>query len=186
MYGLVNKAIEQLVVANYGEARWREVKDKAGLELGSFVGMKAYPDALTYKLVGAASEVLDLEPGPLLEAFGEYWILYTAREGYGELLEASGGSFVEFLENLDMLHARIRLTMPSLKPPSIRVTDVGTDSVRVHYHSDRDGLAPMVVGLLRGLGKRFSTPVEVVHDKVRGKDGDHDEFVANYVTALTS
>jgi two-component system chemotaxis sensor kinase CheA len=34
------------------------------------------PDEVTYKLVGAASEVLGIPPNQVLEAFGEYWIIY--------------------------------------------------------------------------------------------------------------
>ena len=52
--------------------------------------------------------------------------------------------------------------------------------MRRHYHSEREGLAPMVVGLLKGLGKRFETLVEVTHDKVRGEGSDHDEFVIHF------
>ncbi len=48
--------------------------------------MKPYPDDLTYKLVGAACEVLNASAEDVLKAFGEYWILFTAEKGYGEML----------------------------------------------------------------------------------------------------
>jgi hypothetical protein len=34
----------------------------------------------------------------------------------------------------------------------------------VEYHSTRQGLAPMVTGLLKGLGIRFSTPIDISHE----------------------
>ncbi|CAA9234581.1 MAG: hypothetical protein AVDCRST_MAG52-1242, partial [uncultured Blastococcus sp.] len=80
----------------------------------------------------------------------------------------------------DSLHARIRLTMPALVPPSFRCTDVTDTSLRLHYHSHRDGLAPMVTGLLRGLGARFDTPVGVVHAIRRSEGADHDEFLVTW------
>ena len=180
MYGLVNRAIEDLVVTQFGQDKWDKIKRRAEVNVEAFVGMNPYPDEVTYKLVGATSEVLGIPPDQVLESFGEYWILYTAEEGYGELLDMCGDSFVEFLQNMDSLHGRIQLTLPELKPPILKCTDVGEKSMRLHYHSGREGLAPMVVGLLKGLGKRFATLIEVTHDKVRGEGCDHDEFVIHF------
>ena len=56
MYGLVNKAIEDLVVSNFGEDKWEAIKAKAGVDVEVFVSNEAYPDDITYNLVGAASE----------------------------------------------------------------------------------------------------------------------------------
>src|SRR5580700_10485269 len=107
MYGLVNQAIEDLVRSNHGDAVWTSVRERAGLDDGSFLSMSEYPDATTYSLVGAASEVLQLPPDAILEAFGEYWVLYTSKKGYGEMLEMAGTTLSEFLMNLDQLHTRL-------------------------------------------------------------------------------
>lgn len=183
MYGLVNKAVWDLVVTQFGEEKWQEIRQKAGIEVESFVCMNSYPDEVTYNLVGAAGEVLGLSPDKILEAFGEYWITYTAREGYGEMLNLAGGSFVEFVQNLDNLHARVGLSFPKLKPPSFRCTDITEKSLRLHYHSERAGLAPMVIGLLKGLGKMFDTEVSVLFDKARTNGYQHDEFLVHFEKA---
>jgi hypothetical protein len=148
--------------------------------------MQTYPDDVTYKLVGAASEVLQITPAQVLEAFGEYWIIYTAANGYGDMFSMFGSTMAEFLANLDNLHVRVGLTFPKLQPPSVRVADVTAEGMRVHYHSERLGLAPLMVGLLRGLGKRFGTEVKVSHDRVRGPAQDHDEFLVRYIGAGAS
>ena len=119
MYGMVNKAIQDLVSTNFGEDKWLTIKEKVGFEDDFFISMQSYPDELTYDLVGAASEVLELDPAAILEAFGEYWILYTAEEGYGEMLALSGSTLAEFLGNLNLLHERITNIMPQLKPPRV-------------------------------------------------------------------
>ena len=67
--------------------------------------MKSYPDELTYNLVASASSILHLEQSTILEAFGEYWILYTAEEGYGEMLALSGSNLKDFLNNLKSFSA---------------------------------------------------------------------------------
>ncbi len=70
MYGLVNKAIHDMVVGNFGEAAWNRIRQRAGIEDEVFVAMEPYDDALTYRLVRAASEQLGAPADDRLEAFG--------------------------------------------------------------------------------------------------------------------
>ena len=152
---MVNKAIQDLVTKNFSEEQWIVIKEKVGFEDDFFISMQPYPDQLTYDLVAAASEVLKLEQAAILEAFGEHWILYTAVEGYGEMLALSGSTLPEFLGNLNLLHDRIANIMPELEPPKFTTKEIKENHVELIYESDRGGLASMVVGMLRGLGKRF-------------------------------
>ena len=144
-----------------------------------FISMQSYPDKLTYDLVGAASEILAISDGDVLEAFGEYWILYTADEGYGQLLNLSGSDLKEFLGNLNMLHDRITNIMPDLEPPKFTVKEVDENKVELIYESDREGLASMVVGLLKGLGKRFNKDCSIEQIGHRSKDGK-DTFLVSW------
>jgi len=176
MYGLVNQAVEDFVRRGFGDEAWKRIRDKAGVNLEMFVSMDSYPDEVTYQLVGAASEVLGLEAAQILEAFGEHWVLYTAQEGYGQMLSMFGSSLEEFLLNLDNMHSHVGLTFPALRPPSFQVEGVdGGRSLLLHYRSERMGLAPMVIGLLKGLGRRFGEDVTVRQTAHRGLD-DHDVF----------
>lgn len=176
MYGLVNRAIEELMRKTHGDAVWEKIKEKAGVDVEVFVRMDAYPDDITYRLIGAAAEVLNQPPEVLLRAFGEYWTLYTGSEGYGALLDAAGSTLQETLANLDDLHVRVGLMYPELKPPSFRCTDVTEDGVVLHYYSPREGLAPMVIGLIEGLGKRFGQRLEIERLARREAGDDHDSF----------
>lgn len=176
MYGLVNKAVEDLVKSNFGEETWEKIKTKAQVKDASFVSMQSYGDHVTYNLVGAATEVLALSAEQVLEAFGEYWVLFTAKEGYGNMLDAAGNNLVDFLQNLDALHVRVGNVMPELKPPSFECTDITSNSLQLHYFSDREGLTAMVVGLVKGLGKRFNTPCEVQVLGSKSTGEDHDIF----------
>ena len=133
MYGLVNKAIKDLVVTNHGEEIWKEICRLSNFEDEEFVGMNPYPDKLTYDLVKNASHVLKADSAAILEAFGEYWILYTANEGYGDLMDISGSSFVEFLNNMDMLHYRISNIMPELAPPQFTTRNEKENSIELEY-----------------------------------------------------
>ncbi len=176
MYGLVNRAIEQLVCEQLGEETWQEIKAKAAVGVDAFVGLEAYPDEVTYDLVGAASEVLKLPAEAILEEFGKYWVLYTGKTAYGSLLDPANSTLFSCLQNLDNLHSRVSLTMPHLHPPSFLCTDETESSIRVHYFSERQGLAPMVVGLLKGLADLYQTSVEVEQVAYLAKGDDHDIF----------
>lgn len=183
MYGLVNKAIEDLAVSLVGRKGWQEITALAGVDTVSFVSLDHYDDDITYRLVGAAATVLGLPAEKVLEAFGEHWILYTGREGYGTLMTAYGSDVGSFLRNLDTMHARVELMMPQLRPPQIDVddeepSDEGPDAGRsflVRYRSTREGLAPMVVGLLRGVGAMFGREVTVTW-LPRPEGADHEAF----------
>jgi len=180
MYGMVNKALEDMITERFGEDLWEQVKQKAGVDIHAFVSNEGYPDEITYKLVGAAHEVLALSVTEILHEFGRHWVLKTAREGYGGLLDAGGDNLCEFLQNLPNFHARVSLIFPHLQPPNFSVTDVEESSLRLHYYSTRAGLAPFVIGLLDGLGEMFNTPVRSTHEVVRGPQSDHDVFAVHW------
>ena len=181
MYGLVNRAIEQLVVSLKGEPAWQRVCQRAGVQSDGFVAMCPYHDDVTYRLVGAVSDEMAMAPEAVLEAFGEYWILYTAEEGYGELLESGGTSLREFLDNLNDMHGRVETVFPDMRLPHFQVEDVAPGRYRVAYSSEREGLAPMVRGLLKGLAQRFGEQVEVRLLHARGHGCPVDLFEVEHV-----
>ncbi|MBM4246564.1 MAG: heme NO-binding protein [Deltaproteobacteria bacterium] len=176
MYGLVNSALQEFVVARHGEGVWQRIRERAGVRAEPFVTMKTYPDSLTYDLVGAACTELGLDGEVFLAELGVFWIQYASDRGYGSLMNLAGNSLFEFLQNLDAMHARVALSYPELKPPSFRCTEVTPDSATLHYYSHRPGLLPFVRGLLSGLADRFSVRIEVTTTP-RGADGaDHDQL----------
>ena len=181
MYGLVNRAVEELVCTRFGEATWEAIRIESGVDIEVFVSMEPYPDDMTYKLVNAASKILGIPAETVLITFGEYWTLYTAREGYGELLKMSGNTLPEFLRNLENMHARVGLLYPELQPPSFECTDVNDQGMLLHYRSHREGMAPLVIGLLQGLSKMFAVKLAVEHIQKRPVDGDHDVFQLTYL-----
>lgn len=155
MYGLVNKAIHDLISDKFGEDKWQEIKKLSGFEDDFFIGLQSYPDSVTYDLVKNASKVLGAEASVVMEAFGEYWILYTADQGYGEMMDLAGDTLTDFLNNLDMLHQRVNHIMPNLVAPQFSTRNETENSIELEYRSKREGMYPMVVGLLRGLCKKF-------------------------------
>jgi hypothetical protein len=180
MYGMVNKAIEEMVCTLHGEEMWERIKEHAGVDVDVFITNEGYPDDITYKLVGAASELTGTPAGQILEAFGEHWVLKTAREGYGELMDAGGKDLREFLMNLPNFHTRVVMIYPKLQPPAFEISNENERSLQLHYRTHRAGLSQFVVGLLRGLGKMFNTPVKVSLLHSREQGADHDVFLVEW------
>jgi hypothetical protein len=174
MYGLVNRAVEDMAREAGGEALWDRLRHRAGVQDEHFLAMRPYDDDLTFRLVHAAARELDLPVDEVLRRFGRHWITYTGRHGYGPLLAMGGRSLPQFLANLDAMHSRIALSMPELRPPSFDIIELAPDLFRVVYRSHRSGLGPMVQGLLEGLGEMFATPVAVT--PVADPDTGHDTF----------
>lgn len=162
MYGLINSALQNMIREKFGEEQWQAVLEASGVAADSFLTMRSYDDKITYDLAFAASDVLGAPVADCLEMFGEYWILETASKDYATLLDAAGTDMVEFLSNLNMLHDRITSTFLNYRPPEFRVETLGEGRHRVHYLSEREGLEPFVVGLLKGLARRFECELDIL------------------------
>ena len=180
MYGLVNRGVEDLICRQYGEETWEKIKEKAGFATETFISSIPYSDDTTSRLMVAAGEVLGLTTEQVMNSFGEHWLHDTTREGYEEMIRMSGDTLPEFLFNLDTLHTRVALIYPNLRPPSYECTDVTEQGMLLHYRSHRLGMAPLVIGLLRGLSEKFATPMTIEHISHSEEQGVHDIFKLTY------
>jgi hypothetical protein len=177
MYGIVNKAIEEMVVSLGGEDKWHEVCREAGVDVFTFIAQERYPDEVTYKLVAASSKIFGICPHTVLMKFGAHWSKYTGKEGYGYLFKMLGEDLMTFLENLPALHDHIALIFPDLIMPRFESTRVSPTEIKVLYRSSRPGLASMVHGLLDGMADVYETKVAVQHTRKKDPTFDADEFV---------
>jgi hypothetical protein len=48
MYGMVNKAVEDMVCMQFGEPVWEDIKSCAGVDIDVFMSNEAYPDETTF------------------------------------------------------------------------------------------------------------------------------------------
>jgi len=180
MYGIVNKSIEDLVVENFGEETWQSVLEKSGVEVDFFISNEPYDDDITYKLAAAIASELKITVSDVLKLFGEWWILRTTKEKYGNMIEAGGHNLKDFLVNLPIFHNRVMLVYPKLTPPEFKVSDIETSSIHIHYYSKREGLQDFVYGLLTGLGKLYETPTEVELMQSRDDGNSHEIFKVSW------
>lgn len=180
MYGIVNKAIQDLITAKFGLREWEAIKEKSGIDIDFFLSNEPYDDAITYKLAIAAAEVMKLEVADILYAFGEWWILKTGKEKYGSMMESGGKNLKEFLVNLPLFHNRIQLMYPKLTPPEFKVSNLEESSIHIHYFSKREGLQDFVRGLLNGLAIMYDVKASVVLLQSRNDGDTHEIFKVSW------
>lgn len=179
MYGLINSAMQDMIVSHFGEERWRDIHRHSGVAEDSFLSMRSYDDAITYRLVDSAARVLETPAEDCLEMFGRWWVAEVATKAFAPLMDATGTTTVDFLNNLNQLHDRIASTFINYVPPEFRVEvlDAAAGRYRVHYLSTRDGLTPFVVGLLGGLAQHFGDRLAITQlDVNRQAPGTHSVF----------
>ena len=75
-----------------------------------------------------------------------------------------------------MLHDRVANIMPALRPPEFHSRIEEDGAILLTYLRHRAGLAPVVVGMMKGLGERFGRAVKVEHLERREDTGAHDLF----------
>ncbi len=176
MYGMVNKILQTVISEEYGRDVWKRVSERAGLDSEEFVEMMPYPDAITYSIVSAACEELDVPADQFLHWFGREWICSTGQGSYRQYYEMAT-DVLGFLEKLNQLHQDLGQTMPGLNAPSFRLMRSKNGEGLLEYYSDRPGLRPFVLGLLAGLADYYGEAVNVEVAELREDNGRVDVFL---------
>jgi hypothetical protein len=176
MYGLLNRAIKDLVETKYGPQAWIDIAGRVGPEALDFIAMKMYPDELTYDLVRVVAEVSGLTQHQVMDAFGEHWVTYTGHVGHGDIISIMGNDTITFLRNLDAMHSRLMSIYTELEPPKFLIYDKGDGVYDMEYHSHRPGLWPVVVGMVRGLSAMMRQQVSVRLVRAKTEPIGYDTF----------
>lgn len=82
------------------------------------------------------------------------------------------------MSNLDALHDHLSAVYPGMKAPSFRVSDREEDGALIlHYHSSREGLEYIVIGLVRAIARKLlHTEINVEIIKQKEHPGDDVQF----------
>ncbi|XP_018330532.1 guanylate cyclase soluble subunit beta-1 [Agrilus planipennis] len=179
MYGFVNYALELLVIKTFGEDTWETIKKNADVQMeGQFLARQIYDDEITYNIVSAAVEVLNIPANAILELFGKAFFEFCQDSGYDKILQVLGATPRDFLQNLDALHDHLGTLYPGMRAPSFRCTERPEDGALIlHYYSDRPGLEPIVIGIVKAVASKLhQTEVEVEILKTK-EECDHVQFL---------
>jgi len=161
MYGLIHRALRDMIVDQHGYDTWMEISDASGVTSDAFLTMRPYDDEIAMSLAIAAASILEQPIEELWDSFGFYWITQFAPREYHRLMNLAGDNPIEFLQNLDDMHDRISTSFIHFLPPSFRVSFSTSNSAIVTYSSSRTGLTHFVLGMLKGLGPRFGVDMSI-------------------------
>uniref|UniRef100_A0A671M7F8 Guanylate cyclase soluble subunit beta-1 n=1 Tax=Sinocyclocheilus anshuiensis TaxID=1608454 RepID=A0A671M7F8_9TELE len=189
-YGFVNHALELLVLRNYGADVWEDIKREAQVDVeGQFLVRIIYEDAKTYDLVAAASKVLKMDAGCILQMFGKMFFEFCQESGYDTILRVLGSNVREFLQvrgyscsllqNLDALHDHLGTIYPGMRAPSFRCTDAERgNNLILHYYSEREGLQDIVIGIIKTVAQQIhGTEIEMKVIQQKSEECDHIKFL---------
>jgi hypothetical protein len=177
MYGMIHRALRQMVLEERGAEVWSAIERSANAEPSDFISSATYPDELTQRLLSTSSEALGQDPDHMLAQFGQFWIRYAEAGSFAAILTFTGQDIVSFIANLDRMHRTIEDVMPNARMPSFSILAHDVGQITVQYRSTRIGLAPFVSGLLYGLLDRFNLVGSV---RIISEDNDKSLFLIEY------
>uniref|UniRef100_A0A2K6A0U9 Guanylate cyclase soluble subunit beta-1 n=1 Tax=Mandrillus leucophaeus TaxID=9568 RepID=A0A2K6A0U9_MANLE len=171
-------------------------------EEGQFLVRIIYDDSKTYDLVAAASKVLNLNAGEILQMFGKMFFVFCQESGYDTILRVLGSNVREFLQvsnlrsyslhhcflgiylccnirNLDALHDHLATIYPGMRAPSFRCTDAEKGKgLILHYYSEREGLQDIVIGIIKTVAQQIhGTEIDMKVIQQRNEECDHTQFL---------
>jgi hypothetical protein len=170
MYGMIHRAVRQMVTETAGAETWREIERDAAVGPREMISALVYDDAVTFAIVTASAARLGITVDDALRRFGRYWIQFNVNGPYSNIIRFIGRDIETVIANLDRMHSALLATMPDASMPSFSIVESAPGLLRVRYNSERTGLDIFVAGLMEGLLDHFGHTGEVT----RYPDGNHD------------
>ena len=152
MHGLINRAVQGFITDTYGPRVWDGIVQAADLPPRGFEALLLYEDALTDRMIAAASGALGKPRDAFLEDFGIY---LAGREGLRRLLRFGGADFVDFLYSLEELPGRVRLAVPDLVLPDLSLTHVPPGRFRLAVEGGHACFVHVMCGVLQAMADDF-------------------------------
>lgn len=163
MHGLINRSIQRFVCDSYGVEIWIEIAAKANLDFVEFEAMLSYDDALTPRVLDAASNVLARPYDDIMEDIGSYLVSHPGFEALRRLLRFGGLDFEDFLHSLDDLHDRARLAVSDLDLPRLELCEQGAGHFSLICDARYAGYGHVMMGILRVMADDYGALALLEH-----------------------
>lgn len=167
MHGLINRAIQAFVTSTYGDDRWAEIMDQAGLGFTEFEAMLIYPDDQSQQMLNALERNLERPLPEVLEDLGTFLVSNPQVEALRRLLRFGGVNYSEFLHSLDDLPDRARLAVSDLHLPGLELTEQSPGQFELRCLSGIPGYAQVMMGVLRAMADDYGSLVMLDHEGLR-------------------
>lgn len=160
MKGTIVRCLEELVVTQFGSDKWEQSLKDIGLRTSARISpLSDFPDTQVIDLIRAVCQNLGITFVQAADAFGDYWINVYSQRMYPMYYERKPTA-KDFLLGMDNIHVQLTQAMEQARPPRFDYEWIDDKTLIMHYKSHR-GLADLVVGLARGVGKHYHEDFQV-------------------------
>jgi len=160
MKGIVFNLLEEVVIAQHGEAAWDSLLDATNLE-GSYTSLGSYPDEEIVKLVVAGAAALGISPTEVLRWFGrEAMPLLAKRYPVFFTDHRTAHSFILSVNSI--IHPEVRKLYAGAHCPFFRFEQKADGTLLMTYDSPRK-LCALAQGFMEGAGDHFRQAVSIEH-----------------------
>jgi hypothetical protein len=171
MKGIVFNLLEEVVRAEYGEDAWDDLLERAGLD-GAYTSLGGYPDTDMMRLVGVASEALNLPPETIVRWFGRRAIPLL-RERYAVFFEGHTSTRSFLLTLNSIIHPEVRKIYPGADVPTFDLLATADESVLVIGYRSARKLCALAEGFIEGTADHFGEGVEIEQSACMHRGADH-------------
>lgn len=155
MHGIICKAAETFLRAQYGPDRWAEIAALAECDVESFETVRSYDDRMMQQVFDAAATSLGVDVSALLEDLGTWICTHPPLEPVRRLFRFSGNDFEEMLFSLDEMHERAAMALPDLDVPIYSLIEMGAGQYRVASTWTAPGAGSVLIGILRAMADDY-------------------------------
>lgn len=171
MLGLVNRSLRSFLRDLYGEPLWQEVLRRAQPGTENFEALLLYDDAVTYRLLAAASDCLGRPEASLLEDFGQWLVTSQTGLPLRRLLRFGGREFADFLHSLEELADRARLALPMVRLPAIQVSEYQDGAFRLRCEGP-GAFIPILAGAIAAMADDYGALMLMESQDARAGGGE--------------
>ena len=159
MYGMLLESVQYFLTEKFGEAKWNEIRERAGICDHMFITHKRYSESFMKKIADSAAEILgeetDMLSDDFMQYFGTCFVKFFSHYGYDRVIKVSGRYLRDFLIGIDNLHEHMRFGYPKLQSPSFFCEEETSSGLILHYISKRKGFMFYVVGQIKEIASQF-------------------------------
>lgn len=172
MKGIIFTTLGDMVEERFGLETWNQLLNTVNPPNGgAYTAGGTYPDAEIFSLITVLSNLVDVEPLQLVEAFGIYMFPVLAKK-HSNFLQ-KGLSLKDFLKSIDrVIHVEVRKLHADASLPSITYEDPAPNQLVMLYRSPRK-LCALAIGLIKGAAIHFKNKVTIQQPCCMHQGADH-------------
>jgi hypothetical protein len=160
MKGIIFNLLEEVVTQKYGEKVWDDLLQASGVD-GAFTSLGNYPDEDLSKLVGAASQALDLPANAIVRWFGTEALPILAGK-YPDFFSRHDSTRTFVLTLNGIIHPEVRKLYPGADTPDFEF-DASSPDVLVMLYRSKRRLCALAEGLTEGAATHFGETARIEH-----------------------